>query len=142
MRQINKIIIHCSATAADVDYSPEQLERDHNARGINLPMGYHYYILKDGTIVKGREVSVIGAHARGHNRDSIGICYEGGLKAGGSTWRDAVDTRTVQQRGVMAKLVYTLWIEHGKPEIIGHNEISNKACPSFDVQNWVKSLRW
>lgn len=33
MRKIDLIVIHCSATRENTDYSPEQLESDHKARG-------------------------------------------------------------------------------------------------------------
>ena len=78
MRKIDLIVIHCSATRENTDYSPKQLESDHKARGF-LRAGYNFYIRKSGEVVNLRPLEQIPAHARGHNKHSIGICYEGGL---------------------------------------------------------------
>ena len=75
MRKIDLIVIHCSATRENTDYSPEQLESDHKARGF-LRAGYNFYIRKSGEVVNLRPLEQIPAHARGHNKHSIGICYE------------------------------------------------------------------
>jgi N-acetylmuramoyl-L-alanine amidase len=143
-----RIVIHCSATAADVDYTEKQLERDHLARKINSPGGYHFYIRKDGTVVKMRNLDQQGAHALPYNKDSHGICYEGGLKAGGKNWRDAEDTRTENQKAsilscIHASLLYFLENAPGKYgvdyiiEIIGHGQLPGvkKECPSFDAKS-------
>ena len=72
------LVLHCSATRCNQDYSVEQLRRDHKARGF-YDIGYHFYIRKDGTITQHRKLLEVGAHTRPYNRCSIGICYEGGL---------------------------------------------------------------
>lgn len=147
-----RIVIHCSATAADVDYPEKQLEKDHLARKINSPGGYHFYIRKDGTVVKMRRLDQQGAHALPYNKDSHGICYEGGLKAGGKDWRDAEDTRTENQKAsllrcIYASLIYFLENAPGQIgvdyiiEIIGHGQLPGvkKECPSFDA---LKEYAW
>ena len=78
MRSINLIVVHCSATRADHALTTENLESEHRRRGFH-GIGYHYYIRRDGTVVPTRPLGQIGAHAKGHNAHSIGICYEGGL---------------------------------------------------------------
>ena len=75
---IKYLVLHCSATRRNQDYSVEQLRRDHKARGF-YDIGYHFYIRKDGTMTQHRKLLEVGAHARPYNRCSIGICYEGGL---------------------------------------------------------------
>lgn len=72
MRKIDLIVIHCSATRENTDYSPKQLESDHKARGF-LRAGYNFYIRKSGEVVNLRPLEQIPAHARGHNKHSIGI---------------------------------------------------------------------
>ena len=72
------LVLHCSASRCNQDYSVEQLRRDHKARGF-YDIGYHFYIRKDGTMTQHRKLLEVGAHARPYNRCSIGICYEGGL---------------------------------------------------------------
>ena len=83
------IVIHCSATRCDRDYTVEQLLRDHKVRGFRT-IGYHFYIRKNGVVTQHRKLLEVGAHARGFNRCSIGICYEGGLDEYGNP----ADTRT------------------------------------------------
>ena len=72
------IVIHCSATQSDRDYTVEQLLRDHKVRGFRT-IGYHFYIRRSGIVTQHRRLLEVGAHVRGLNRCSIGICYEGGL---------------------------------------------------------------
>ena len=86
------IIIHCSATPVDKDFTIEQIRQMHLKRGFT-DIGYHIYIRKDGTICMGRKFEQVGAHCLGWNDRSIGICYEGGLLNGKPS-----DTRTPQQR--------------------------------------------
>ena len=78
MREINLIVIHCSATREDRCFTEYDLEECHRRRGFD-GAGYHFYIRKNGKIVTTRPVERIGAHAKGFNAHSIGICYEGGL---------------------------------------------------------------
>ena len=89
MRKIDLIVIHCSATRADMPLSPEKLEQMHRQRGFKC-CGYHYYVRRDGEICTMRPVQQVGAHARGFNQNSIGVCYEGGLDEQGHP----ADTRT------------------------------------------------
>ena len=82
MRKIDLIVIHCSATRVDRTLTAFDLETLHRRRGFN-GTGYHYYIRKDGTTLLTRPIERIGAHAKGFNASSIGICYEGGLDCRG-----------------------------------------------------------
>lgn len=92
MRPVKLIVIHCSATREDCPYTSGQLEKDHLARGFQQA-GYHYYIRRNGGLVRMRPLGMIPAHATGHNRHSVAICYEGGLDSGGFP----KDTRTPAQ---------------------------------------------
>ena len=126
---VSFIIIHCSATRETQDYTPEQLKRDHLARGF-LDVGYHYYIRKDGTVTQHRRLDEVGAHCRPFNRCSIGVCYEGGLDANGKP----KDTRTLKQRASLVGLILDLKQKFPKAKIRGHNEMPGavpKACPCF-----------
>ena len=93
MRKINYIVVHCSATREGCTLTSEALEAEHRRRGFRTT-GYHYYIRRDGTVLGTRSLELPGAHCRGHNKYSIGICYEGGLDARGNP----KDTRTPEQR--------------------------------------------
>ena len=76
MRNIDSIIVHCSATKAGQDFTATDIDRWHRERGFN-GIGYHYVVRLDGKLEKGRDVSLAGAHCKGWNKRSIGICYIG-----------------------------------------------------------------
>lgn len=130
MRQIKEIILHCSATAEGRDYTVADIDRWHKARGWR-GIGYHYVIYRDGSVHAGRPVEQIGAHCTGHNANSIGICYIGGVAADGKTPKD---TRTPAQRIALRELVEELRAKYPGATVHGHREFAPKACPSFDVQ--------
>lgn len=129
MRKIDKIILHCSATRAGRNFTVEDIASWHRQRGFTT-IGYHFVIYLDGTVHKGRDINVIGAHTVGQNAYSIGICYIGGLDASGKP----ADTRTPAQKEAMRKLVNSLKEKYPGATVHGHNEFANKACPCFDVR--------
>ena len=79
MRDINKIILHCSATQEGQEFDVNDIKQWHLQRGFT-DVGYHYVILLDGTIQDGRDIRTIGAHCKGQNYGSIGICYIGRIR--------------------------------------------------------------
>lgn len=150
-REVDKIVIHCSASKVTVNYTFEQCNIDHRARGF-ATCGYHRFISKDGTIHKGREFDVMGAHVKGHNLRSIGICYEGGLDKHGNP----ADTRTDAQKEALEKCIIEA-VLYGKGKvkrICGHRDLSPdlngngvvepdeyvKWCPCFDASEEYTSL--
>jgi len=138
MRKINTIVIHCSATPEAMTYPLETLRADHKKRGF-ADIGYHYYIRKDGTVQEGRPLNQIGAHAKGYNTGSIGICYEGGLDAN----RKPKDTRTeAQKKSMLVLLKATLRLYPTITRICGHRDLPKvaKDCPCFDAENEYKHL--
>ena len=129
MRTIDKIIIHCSATLPGQRVDVETITRWHKQRGFKT-IGYHFFIDRSGTIHAGRPLEQQGAHCKGQNARSIGICYEGGLNKEGKPY----DTRTILQRIAMKELVAQLQERFTEATVHGHREFANKACPCFDVQ--------
>lgn len=137
MRNIDKLIIHCSATReCDDSVNASVIDRWHKDRGWK-GCGYHFIVLIDGTIETGRMIDKVGAHVKGMNKSSIGICYIGGLERDGKTPKD---TRTPQQKESLLLLIKTLNKIYPEATLHGHNEFSNKACPSFDVQSQYKDI--
>lgn len=142
MRKIDMIVIHCSATRADVPLSPRQLDEMHRQRGFD-GCGYHYSVRRDGEICTMRPVDRPGAHAKGYNQHSIGVCYEGGLDEQGRP----ADTRTELQKRSLRVLVRVLAMDFQTRRIVGHRDLSpdldgdgviepeewTKVCPCFDV---------
>ena len=138
MRRIEKVILHCSASAWG---SAKVIEKWHLQRGFNS-IGYHFVIgngrpksqsgylaLWDGKIEKGREEGVMGAHAKGHNRHSIGVCLIGQMAFTPN------QIRSLQGLIWYLRGVYGLQAE----DILGHNEVDlhGKTCPNFNVRDWV-----
>tara|TARA_B110000977_G_scaffold199432_1_gene286813 strand:- start:14252 stop:14665 length:414 start_codon:yes stop_codon:yes gene_type:complete len=137
MRAINKIIVHCSATREGQHIDVDTIKDWHLKRGWS-DIGYHYVVYLDGTIKTGRNVEIMGAHTRGYNQGSIGICYVGGVELDGTTPKD---TRTESQKKSLIKLLYILKSIYGDDvSIHGHREFSTKACPSFDAKKEYKNL--
>ena len=136
MRTIELIVIHCSATRCDRRFSLEDLIACHDARfGFT---GYHWYITKDGTTYQTRHEQLAGAHAKGYNQHSIGICYEGGLTPDG----EPADTRTPQQKVALKHLLKDLRKRYPEARILGHRDLPNvsKACPCFDAETEYAAL--
>lgn len=132
MRTITLIIIHCSATRKGTRFTFSQCRTDHIRHRRFRDIGYHYYIELDGTICKGRDESVVGAHCKHHNAHSIGICYEGGLDAAGRP----TDTRTEAQRHSLHALLVELKRSYPRALILGHHDLDpHKACPCYNVVN-------
>lgn len=130
MRNINKIIIHCSATPDGRHTTVEEIKRWHIARGFTN-IGYHYVIYLDGSVHKGRPEETAGAHTLNHNSNSIGVCYIGGMDKANAKPKD---TRTPAQMCALKDLVKKLKTKYPNATVHGHNEFANKACPSFNVQ--------
>lgn len=138
MRPISKIIVHCTATREGAPISLDTVRRWHLERGWS-DIGYHYLILLDGTIEVGRPEEIQGAHVRGYNRDSIGVSYVGGLDRN----LTPKDTRTQDQKDSLHNLLSNLMASYKDATLHGHNEFSNKACPSFEVSkeyDYIKKL--
>lgn len=129
MRNINKIIVHCSATKEGKAFTANDITRWHKERGF-ATIGYHYVVLLDGTIQQGRAEMVMGAHCKGYNANSIGVCYIGGLDVN----NNPKDTRTEEQKEALLTLLKRLKADYPKATIHGHCEFSNKACPCFDAK--------
>ena len=131
MKKIKYIIIHCSATREDVAYTVEQMEADHKARGFRT-IGYHYYIRRDGTVTQHRGHDETGAHCKGYNACSIGICYEGGLDTQGKP----ANTLTDAQRKSLGTMIRVLQDMYPDAALVGHRDLNpDKECPCFDVRN-------
>lgn len=137
MRRIVFIIIHCSATPDGKELPFEACRRDHIRNRGFTDIGYHFYLTRDGVIHRGRNQERVGAHCKGHNAHSIGVCYEGGLNARGKP----ADTRTLLQRGAMLALVRELAKVYPSAIIVGHHDLNPiKPCPCFDAAHEYRCL--
>jgi N-acetylmuramoyl-L-alanine amidase len=134
MREIKKIILHCTATREGRDYSADTIREWHMSEPrMWSDIGYHFVIRNDenGTIERGRPVEKKGAHTLRENSDSIGIVYVGGVDKD----LKAKDTMTACQEESFLKLVESLRIVFGDLPVFGHNDFTDKKeCPSFKVK--------
>jgi len=128
MRDIDLVVIHCSATPEGRDVSTDEIRQWHLDRGWS-DIGYHFVVELDGSVHDGRPLEIAGAHAKGHNANSIGVCYVGGLDESGG----AKDTRTPEQEKALVELLEDLKDKYPEAQIIGHRDVSDKECPSFDA---------
>ena len=135
-RRINEIIVHCTATPEGRDYTVADIRQMHKAQGW-VDIGYHYLIYRDGSIHEGRNVDMVGAHCQGHNAQSIGVCYVGGVARDGKTPKD---TRTPAQKDALIHLLMQLVCLYPDATIRGHRDFAAKACPSFDATKEYKNL--
>lgn len=128
-RRITEIIVHCTATPEYRDHTVSDIRQWHKRQGWS-DIGYHYVVYRDGSVHEGRDVDIIGAHCTGHNANSIGVVYVGGVAPDGKTPKD---TRTDRQKEGLLSLLINLRKLYPQAEIHGHRDFANKACPSFDA---------
>lgn len=136
-RKINEIIVHCTATAEGKDFKVSDIDRWHRAKGWD-GIGYHQVVYLDGSVHPGRPMDKVGAHCLGHNQNSIGVVYVGGVSSDGKTPKD---TRTPQQKAALRKLLTDLKQKYPNATIHGHRDFAAKACPSFDATSEYKDIK-
>lgn len=137
-RDITDLVIHCSATKPGIPCNVDIIDGWHKARGFQKQQrsgricGYHFVILTDGTIEIGRFISEVGAHVSGHNTDSIGICYVGGIDSNGK----ACDTRTEEQKESLIWLLSKLVVMFPDSVIKGHRDYSPDLNKNGIIESW------
>lgn len=136
MRQINHLVLHCTATAQTA--TVESIQRYwKTVKGWKAP-GYHFLISPDGKAHNLLTIDKISNGVAGHNHDSIHISYIGGVDGKGR----AVDNRTAAQIETQVTLLKFLKKQFPGAEICGHRDFPGvtKECPSFDVKAWLKTI--
>lgn len=133
---VQYIVVHCSATAADEDIGVDDIRRWHLRRG-KADVGYHYVIRRNGLIENGRGRDWAGAHAPGYDRHSLAICLVGGLKKGTTK---AEDNFLPRQKAALYVLLQELHALRPGALIVGHRDLPGvtHSCPAFDVSSWLE----
>jgi len=129
------IVVHCSATKPSMDIGAKDIDSWHRKRGW-FAIGYHYVIRRDGTVEKGRPDDRPGAHARGYNSTSLGVCLVGGVNDKGKP----EDNFTEEQFRSLWHVLFNLVGNYRTiTTVLGHRDLPkvHKACPSFDVAEWL-----
>ena len=133
-KQTKYIVLHCSATRPSQDIDANTIDNWHRARGF-FSIGYHYFIDRSGVREIGRQQDEVGAHAKGYNAISVSICLAGGVAE--DDHKKAENNFTKAQFTELDKLLEELVTVYPYAHIIGHNQISIKECPSFNVQTYL-----
>lgn len=150
MAKLLRLVLHCTATPEGRPVSSNDIRKWHTApvsrggRGWKQ-VGYTDMIHLDGKVERlvqnNEDANVdpweITNGAKGYNGTSRHVVYVGGIAKDGKTPRD---TRTPQQLRAMAEYVKDFQNRFPDVQIVGHNELAAKACPSFDVQKWLKEI--
>ena len=134
MRVLRRLIVHHSASP--LSWTLEDLERVHVEERGWRALGYNYVIEADGQLRVGRPLWEIGAHARGHNRDSIGICAIGDNTHAGRGW-------TPPQMLSLQRFIISARLLIPDLEILGHRDVMPSGyteCPGIDVAELLAAL--
>ena len=130
--------IHCSATPPTMDIGDKEIKEWHLEKGWS-DIGYHVIIRRDGRIEYGRAFDVLGAHVKGFNSVSLGVCLIGGVDGEGTPRNNY----TVRQYHTLERVLNALHLLFPDAVVRGHRDFPgvDKACPSFDVQRWCRN-KW
>ena len=126
--KIELLIVHCSDTDNNKDLNALDIHKMHLGFGWD-GIGYHKLICRSGKIENGRPEYWIGAHVKGKNEISLGVCLIG-------------RNNFTQEQFVSLEKVLRSWKKfYPKAKILGHCDTGNteKTCPNFDVQKWCKN---
>ena len=115
-KSTTRIILH-HAAAKTCDAAT--VHRWHRQRGWS-GIGYHFLVRKNGTVEQGRPENKTGAHASGHNYDSIGICFEGNFEA---------ETMPPAQLHAGQELIIYLRKKYHIQKVQCQREVGNTSCP-------------
>jgi hypothetical protein len=132
---INRIVIHCADTPADMDIGAAEIRRWHVEENGWKDIGYSHVIRRNGVIELGRDLDgdgdvldEVGAHVAGFNTGSLGICLVGGK--GGANF-------TREQWASLESLIGSLLALFPGAQVCGHRDLDKgKTCPNFDVRAW------
>lgn len=150
MVTLKYLVLHCTATPEGREVTGDDIRRMHlspvsqGGRGWKQ-VGYTDIIHLDGTVERlvdnNEDANVdpweITNGVKGYNSVSRHVVYAGGMTKDMSKPKD---TRTAAQLKAMETYVKDFHMRFPSVRIIGHNEVAAKACPSFDVQRWLKSI--
>ena len=156
MRKIKSIDVHCSATShANYSLDREYIRKIHVEQNGWDDIGYHWIVCRDGLIQKGRPMGKPGAHVKGHNQDSVGVCLMGGLDDFGHAV-EGFDYYAESQKIAFTWLIDWIMREEKVPaeNVKGHRDHSPdlnhdgiitpdewlKDCPCFSVATFMQAM--
>lgn len=122
------IVVHHSATELKEDFNVFDVHRWHVSRGFT-GIGYHFLIEKDGVLRTGRPLDTWGAHCKGFNKTSVGVCVMGGMKDGG-----VANTVTDRQAATLQSLLSTLTTQYPDAKVVKHKDLANTLCSDISLK--------
>jgi N-acetylmuramoyl-L-alanine amidase len=127
------IVVHCSDTYERMDIGAKVIKKWHTEENGWADIGYHVVIRRDGTRELGRAMDQVGAHVKGFNSCSVGVCLVGGKGDDGK----ACNNFTKSQFDALWETIQILKMHYPKAEVVGHRDLNvGKECPSFDAKRW------
>lgn len=129
-KSTNRIVLHHAAASV---CDAKKIHEWHLNRGFS-GIGYHFLVRKDGTIERGRAENLVGAHVEGHNRDSIGICFEGNFET---------ETMGEAQKNAGSELVEYLKKKYSISTVVRHKDLAATACPgkNFPFEEMLQGIK-
>ena len=126
-KNITLLVVHCSDTKDSQNLSALDLHKMHLKFGWD-GIGYHKIINRSGKVENGRPEYWIGAHVKGKNDISLGVCLIGR------------DNFTKNQFNSLERILKKWKKLYPNAKIVGHKDTGNtsKSCPNFNVINWAK----
>lgn len=126
--KLKLIVIHCSDSPQGRGDNAETIHKWHRKRKF-AGIGYHHVVLENGVVENGRPIFWEGAHVKGFNTNSIGICLIG------------KDSFTSAQMDTLTRLLLDYTFDHPDVEIAGHYQLDEgKTCPNIDIPKYLKSI--
>ena len=121
--ETTKIILHCSDSDSPAHDDISIIKRWHRERGF-IDVGYHFFITRHGRVQTGRHIDDIGAHCKGENKHSVGICVHGR------------DTITDYQLKILKRLINNILLHYALEwdSVFLHSDFSSKTCPNFSME--------
>jgi len=136
--QVKYLVVHCSATPTGMDIGAEKIDEWHRGEPHNFrKIGYHIVIRRSGDMESGRGLNEMGAHAKGFNDESLGICLIGGVDENGNAEPNYDKRQLMRLREVLGGLKAL----YPAATILGHRDLESaharlKECPCFDTRWW------
>ncbi|MBQ9231574.1 MAG: N-acetylmuramoyl-L-alanine amidase [Prevotella sp.] len=151
MAQLRYLVIHCTATPEGREVTGADIRHWHcdpkpkgnGWRQVGYTDIFHLNGGVERLVANNEDANVdpweITNGAAGYNSVSRHVVYVGGLAKDGKTPKD---TRTLEQRKAMERYVKSFHRKFPDIPIIGHRDLPGvtKACPSFDVAQWLREI--
>jgi len=122
---VEMLVVHCSDTPDDQPFGAREIQNMHLGFGWD-GIGYHQVIRRDGTRESGRPDYWKGAHVKGVNDRSLGVCLIGRTSF------------TEAQMHSLATLLFEWLKKYPSARVLGHRDAveTHKTCPNFDAAAW------